>query len=269
MLCSHPDAACLRFFEALNPVQDPSRYLAAQVGLAIQAWMRPWLTSMFPLEADIPFEEVFLTGNLFSSWQYAFDFASEKYRAWYLEREHDIAYEYVRSVYQLIDYQREQNNLGTTHKVRILKSPQHMPNVGSIRRVFPGAKMVVTTRGDHVKVLESFLTIMTYGHGAAFTNYDLEAYGKEMLATLEQGIGRFNLFGQSGDSNNVLHTTFEALCQNATAVGERVIAAVGLDPVPPSVISKGLRPCRGANKMSYHLNAFGLTPEDVQKAFSK
>lgn len=257
MLCSHPDAACLRFYEALNPIGEPNQMIIAKIGLAMQAWLTPWIRHMFPLEADIPFEEILLTANLFSTWQYAFDFSSAHYRQWYNSLEHDIAYEYVRTVYQALD---QQSN--STHKVRVMKSPQHFPNMGAVKRVFPEANIVVTTRYETQRVVESLLTIFGYGNVGQFSSYNLEQYGPEALATLAGGYsGRSRL-----SSLDVTHTSFEDLCEDATAVGRRIIDIAGLDPIPDSEIMKELRPRKGAKKLSYHLDAFGLTVEDVVKA---
>ena len=72
----------------------------------------------------------------------------------YFAHDRTPSYRYEKKVLQVLTWQRGPNRW-------LLKSPQHMENLGAIRAAFPDARLVVTHR-DPVDVLRSLLTMVAY-----------------------------------------------------------------------------------------------------------
>lgn len=269
MLCEHPDATCLRLFEALQPVSDgvpglplpataeDPRFVAAHVATAVQSWLRPWFSLMFPMQPLVPFEEVFITAQVMSSMQFLMGGAGPAYRSWYMATDHTPAYRYVEMVYKVMDHQRGDVGGG----VRVMKSPQHIMNVDAIRAVFPAATLVMTER-DMVPVMSSMLTILGYGVGGSFSRYDTYGAGEHLMDSMEFALQRYSATKHHYD----VHVDFEAFAKNNSAIASDVIAAIGLDPAKVDLDDFVRRnPRQGAVKLEYQLQAFGVTQRHVQK----
>jgi hypothetical protein len=77
-----------------------------------------------------------------------------EWKAWYVAHDQTPHYEYLKRVLQVLQWQR-----GGTRWV--LKSPQHLEQVGPLLAVFPDATFVFTHR-DPVSVVASTATMMSY-----------------------------------------------------------------------------------------------------------
>src|SRR5206468_5855508 len=76
------------------------------------------------------------------------------WRDWYQSHDQTPAYEYLRTVLKVLQWQRGGDRW-------VLKSPQHLEQFGPLATTFPDATFVVTHR-DPVAVTKSLTTMMTY-----------------------------------------------------------------------------------------------------------
>ena len=274
-LCAHPDATCLRLFEALNPVRPEGgwlsgldlRELVAHVAVSSQAWMRPLFALMFPFEPRVPFEEIFLTAGLFSSQQWVFGFAGDRYASWYATTDHLPAYQWVKAVFQVMDAQAGRPARPVPGHVRILKSPQHMINLPAIKAVFPHARLIMTNRKDLVKVAESLLAILSYGMGSSCSGVDPKVLGRLVLRDMRRCLDRFDAASES--AAGLLHVHFEDFCANSTEVVERTVRAAGLRALSAPDMQRALQsvPKReGATAINYDLAVWGVSREQAEAA---
>jgi hypothetical protein len=222
---------------------------------------------MFPFEPRVPFEEIFLTAVMFSSQQWVFGFAGDRYATWYAKTDHLPAYQFVKVVFQIMDAQAGRPARPVPGHVRVLKSPQHMINFPAIKAVFPSARLIMTNRKDLVKVAESLLAILSYGMGSSCNGVDPSVLGKLVLRDMRRCLDRYNPASKSAADLVSVH--FEDFCANSTEVVLRTMHAAGLRALSAPEMQRALLsvPKReGATAIKYDLSVWGVSREQAEAA---
>ena len=125
-LARHPDVAFLPYFEALDPVAPPSvaagdigvrgkdaRVMRTDVAMWIIEWLRPLIGGMHTMGAEVPFEDMQLSGHCFSSMLFEASFGDiPRYSHWYREADQTFGYECIREMLAVIDRQRGRGDDG-------------------------------------------------------------------------------------------------------------------------------------------------------------
>lgn len=116
----------------------------------------PHQQAMHPMSPDHIHEEIELQGPDFSSYTFEwFASSAPTWRDYYLAHDQTPHYLYMKRALQAIQWQRQDQRRW------ILKSPQHLEQLGPLLAAFPDAVLVVTHR-DPVSVLQSAATMVTY-----------------------------------------------------------------------------------------------------------
>jgi len=171
-------------------------------------------------------EEVELLDLDFSSYTLEWHARVPGWRDAYLGFDQDAHYGYLRTVLQALTFLR-----GPRHWV--LKSPQHLEQLGPLMRTFPDA-MVAFTHRDPVAVLQSAVTMLAYGDRIRRTEVDapgLVGYWADRIERLLQACVRDRELVPAEQSIDVRFTTAFGgqSMQDDLAVVEQFYAVAGVE----------------------------------------
>ena len=120
----------------------------------------PLVAVMHPMEPDHVHEEIELQMPDFSSYTLEWVARAPQWRDHYLGHDQTPHYAYMKSVLQILQWCNPRERW-------VLKSPQHLEQLGPLLRTFPDATVVVTHR-DPVAVVQSTVTMACYGARTAY-----------------------------------------------------------------------------------------------------
>jgi Sulfotransferase family len=152
-------------WESYEPVPDPGE--PATLDGVDPRWTRadrrwqatqaaaPLVGAMHPMEPDHVHEEIELQMPDFSSYTLEWVARAPLWRDHYLAHDQTPHYAYMKAVLQILQWYRPRQRW-------VLKSPQHLEQLGPLLAAFPDATVVVTHR-DPVAVVQSTITLACYG----------------------------------------------------------------------------------------------------------
>ncbi len=156
----------LPWWEALEPVLDDAerpapggvdpRWTRAKAGIDGRNQLLPHFDAMHEMTVDHVHEEIHLLGMDFGTmfFENIGVGGSPIYRDYYRGEDQTPHYRYLKRILQALSWLRGP-------KRWILKSPQHLEQLGPLATVFPGATVVLTHR-DPVSTVASFSTMVAY-----------------------------------------------------------------------------------------------------------
>jgi hypothetical protein len=115
----------------------------------------PLLAAMHPMSPDHIHEEIELQLPDVASYNQEWVVRAPRWRDHYLAHDQTPHYAYMKRVLQVLQWTRPRERW-------VLKSPQHLEQLGPLLATFPDATIVVTHR-DPVAVIQSTITMLTYG----------------------------------------------------------------------------------------------------------
>jgi hypothetical protein len=221
----------LPYWESLEPVPDPQeasgsggedpRLARCEEGYAQQLAMMPLLKNMHDMAPDHIHEEIELQGLDFSSYLLEWTATVPRWRDYYLAHDQTPHYVYMKRVLQALQWMRGPQRW-------VLKSPQHLEQLGPLREVFPDATVVLTHR-DPISVVASAATMLAYGDRVRRKRTDPPAvaeYWADRVETLLRACVRDRHLIPAESSLDVLFHEFMA---DDVATVERIYALAGLE----------------------------------------
>lgn len=166
-------------------------------------------------------EEVELLDLDFSSYTLEWHARVPGWRDAYYDFDQDAHYAYLRTVLQALTFLRGPRQW-------VLKSPQHLEQLGPLMRTFPDATVAFTHR-DPVAVLQSAVTMLAYGDRIRRTSVDapgLVAYWTDRLERLLRACVRDRELVPAERSLDVRFTEF---MKDDLAVVEQFYAVAGVE----------------------------------------
>jgi hypothetical protein len=219
---------------------------------------------MHPMHPDHVHEELELELPDFSSYTPEWVARCPRWRDYYLARDQTPHYRYLRTVLQILQWTRPGERW-------VLKSPQHLEQLGPLLATFPDATVVVTHR-DPVSVIQSAATMMTYAARMGYRHPKPEfyiEYWNDRIARLLRSSVRDRHLVPVERSVDVL---FHEFMRDDLATVERIYAVAGLaltDEARSQLTAYRDDHRRGLDgQVVYDLQAdFGVTPEEVREPF--
>ena len=155
----------LPYWESIEPIPIPGeepgpdgvdpRLARCRASYQQQDVMMPLLKNMHDLAPEHVHEEIELQGLDFSSYELEWIATVPRWRDYYLEADQRSSYAYMKNVLRALQWMRGPSRW-------ILKSPQHMEQLGPLMDTFPDATVAITHR-DPVSVIASTVTMLVYG----------------------------------------------------------------------------------------------------------
>jgi Sulfotransferase family len=185
LLSQHPALRSLPYWESLEPIpaedmragRAPDRRRRRCEGaLRFQHWVMPLFQAMHEMTADAPHEEIQLLAADFRTMLFDASTFVPSYGAWYEANDQTAAYRTLKRLLQTLQWLRGPRRW-------VLKSPQHLDQLGPLLAVFPDVQLVHTHR-DPVRVIASMCTMLAYGLRMQSARVDPAAVGRVWSARL-------------------------------------------------------------------------------------
>ncbi len=205
----------LPYWESLEPVPIPGeepgedgvdpRLARCREGYTQQDKMMPLLKNMHDMAPEHIHEEIELQCIDFSSYVLEWIATVPRWRDHYLAEDQRPSYLYMKNVLKALQWMRGP-------KRWVLKSPQHMEQLGPLMDTFPDATVAITHR-DPVSVIASAVTMLVYGDRMRRTRVDppaVAAYWIDRIEKLLKACVRDRFLAPAERSIDVLFHEFMA-----------------------------------------------------------
>jgi hypothetical protein len=272
LISRHPGLRSLPYWESLEPVpvagetpgrdgRDP-RIVRTERGLEFLHRVMPLFPAMHEMTWDAVHEEIQLLAIEFSTMLFESSYDIPSYRDWYKHTDQRPAYRYLRRTLQALQWLRGPRRW-------VLKSPQHLEQLGPLIETFPDATIVQTHR-DPLRITASLCTMISYGSRMQAARVDPRAKGRywaERVEDLLRGSieGRVYL-----PEERVIDVHFQDFMKDDLATVERVLAHadVPLDDAARAAIRHYLdaSPRGRHGRIAYPLEDVGLDPTERRAA---
>jgi hypothetical protein len=261
-------------WESYEPVPDPNE--PAEVDGVDPRWARcqqaweamqagaPLVAAMHPMQPDHVHEEIELMAPDFSSYNLEWVARAPGWRDYYLAHDQTPHYAYLKKVLQILQWYRPRERW-------VLKSPQHLEQIGPLLATFPDATIVVTHR-DPVAVVQSTITMLTYGARTTYRTVRPEWYRDywtdRIGLLLDASLRDRHLL--SGD--RTVDVLFDEYMADEMGTVERVCEAAGIELIDRARTEiegyRATHPRGREGRVVYDLRRdFSVTPEEVRSRF--
>ena len=261
-------------WESYEPVPNPKE--PARVDGVDPRWTRcqqqweamqqaaPFIAAMHPMEPDHVHEENELMAPDFSNYNLEWVSRSPGWRDYYLSHDQTPHYRYLKTVLQILQWYRPRERW-------VLKSPQHLEQLGPLLAVFPDATIVVTHR-DPVAVIQSTITMLTYGSRTGYRSPRPEWYrdywSDRIHRLLDASVRDRHLLPEG----RTVDVFFHEYMADEMGTLQRVYDAAGIefDEQARSDIAayQAAHPRGKEGKVVYDLRGdFSVTPEELRQPF--
>ena len=250
--------------EALDPDGVDPRWTRCQQQWEAMQVGAPFVAAMHPMEPDHVHEEIELMLPDFSSYNLEWVARTPRWRDHYLATDQTPHYAYMKKVLQILQWYRPRQRW-------VLKSPQHLEQIGPLLATFPDATIVVTHR-DPVAVVQSTITMVTYGARTAYRSTDPEWYRDywtdRIGRLLDASIRDRHLL----PADRTVDVFFHEYMSDELGTLHRVYDAAGIELTDTAIAEIGAyqsaHPRGVAGRVVYDLRGdFSTTPEAVRERF--
>jgi hypothetical protein len=220
----------LPLWESQEPVPDPreaagadgvdARYARSARGWEMMRANVPLLAAMHPMSPDHIHEELELMLPDFSSYNQEWIARAPQWRDYYLAHDQTPHYAYLKTVLQILQWRQPRERW-------VLKSPQHLEQLGPLLATFPDATIVATHR-DPVAVIQSAAVMLSYGARMNYRTPEPEwylDYWTDRIRRLLEASVRDRALLPAGRTIDVLFHEFMA---DDIATVERIYDVAGL-----------------------------------------
>jgi len=253
-----------------NPKDEPredgldprwARSEAAWQGMKLGS---PLIASMHPMNPDHIHEELELQLPDFTSYNQEWVARSPKWRDYYLAHDQTPHYEWLRTMLKVLQWYRPRERW-------VLKCPQHLEQIGPLVKTFPDATIVVTHR-DPVSVIQSAITMLTYGARMNYTRPRPEFYLEYWTDRIEKLLRASVRDRHLLPSDRTVDVRFHELMSDDMGTVERIYETAGLEMTDTAraQITQYVEdhPRGKEGQVVYDLRAdFDAAPADVRAGF--
>ncbi len=236
LIAADPALRSLPYWESLEPVlaeserpapgePDP-RLARTAAALGVVDAMLPLFKRMHEMTVDHVHEEIQLLAIDFSTMLFDTIAPMPSWREYYRSHDQTPHYAYLRTVLKVLQWLR-----GGARWV--LKSPQHLEQLGPLRAVFPDAMFVLTHR-DPVSITVSMATMVAYTARMHVERPDPVAIGRYWSARVEDLLAACVRDRHLLPAEQSIDVRFHELTADDVGMVERIYALAG-QPMTPAV----------------------------------
>lgn len=272
LLAADPNMRAIYAWEALNPLPLPGEkpgHPAARVAQAKTAekglaYLAPEFFAIHPVEHDAPEEDVLLLDLSFMSQSPEATLHVPTYAAWLEQQNHTRAYEYLRKMLKILQWQRPAANW-------VLKTPHHMEYLDVILKVFPEA-VIVQTHRDPQKTTGSFCSMVSHGRGVFSDSVDAQEVAQHWVRKVDRLMQRSIEVREQSGSDRFIDVSYYDLLKDPIAEVARIYRFAGI-PFDAAVASAAQQTSERNvqhryGKHQYKLADFGLTREAIETRYA-
>lgn len=286
LLAEHPSLRALPFWESLEPVPAKAvregrapdrRRERCAVALRVQHWVMPRFEAMHEMTPDAPHEEIQLLAVAFRSMFFDASNHVPSYGAWYRAHDQSVGYRELKRLLQTLQWLRGRSADARSAAPRsarppgacrwVLKSPQHLDQLGPLLAAFPDARIVHTHR-DPARVVASMCTMLAYGLRMHRARVDLLALGRlwgDRIASMLEASLRDRPLVPAAQAMDL---RFAEFLRDEVGAALRVCAFAGLDA--DADVRRRFEAYQAANPrgrhgaVAYRLAEFGLDAAQIR-----
>jgi len=264
----------LPYWESLEPVPAPGeaagpdgehpRLARCRKGFERQDALLPLLRAMHHMTPEHVHEEIELMALDFSSYLIEWIAHVPRWRDYYLAHDQTPHYAYLKKVLQALQWQRGPERW-------ILKSPQHLEQLGPLIRTFPDATVAITHR-DPVSVIASTITMLGYGSRLRCERVDLAGLADYWIDRIERLLRACVRDREMVPAERSLDVLFHEFMADDVAMVERIYALADLEMTPEArgALERFMEqnPRGKHGRVVYDLQRdFGIDPEALRGRF--
>ncbi|HVL01752.1 MAG TPA: sulfotransferase [Dongiaceae bacterium] len=272
LLAADPNMRALLAWEALSPLPLPNekpgqpdgRIAQARMAEKGLAYLAPEFFAIHPVEHDAPEEDVLLLDLCFMSQSPEATLNVPSYAAWLEQQDHTPAYEYLRVLLKVLQWQRPAQNW-------VLKTPHHMEYLDTILKVFPEA-LIVQTHRDPQKTTGSFCSMVAHGRGVFSDDVDARIVARHWVRKVNRLMQRSIAVREEADPSRFIDVSYYDLLQDPIAQVARIYDQAGMrfdaDVARAAQNTSERNVQNRYGKHRYDLRDFDLTRDDIEKQYS-
>ncbi|MGB5312379.1 MAG: sulfotransferase [Polyangiales bacterium] len=264
----------LPYWESLEPIPDPAmgpvpkeqdpRYLKCASEHQMLGQIAPLLRNMHDLAPDHVHEEIEVGALDFSTYLPEWNAMTPRWRDYYYAHDQRPHYAYLKNVLKALQWLRGPDRW-------ILKSPQHMEQLGPLIETFPDATVAITHR-DPVSVVASAITMLTYGDRMRRTKVDPPAVASYWADRVEHLLRACVRDRELLPDHQSIDVVFHEFMADDVAVVERIYERAGLPMTSAARASLDAymadNPRGKHGRIVYDLEGdFGVDPEAMRERF--
>lgn len=246
---------------ALPPPSPDPRVRRAEQSLAFLHYVAPLMIGMHEMEATAPDEEIWLMAVDFASMLFEASYRVPSFSEWYQRTDQTPGYAYLRRMLQVLQWYRRGERW-------LLKSPQHLEQIGPLLRTFPDATVVQTHR-DPLAVTASLSSTTAYGRRLNTDHPDPREIGHVWARRIETMLRR-SVEDRPSGSRRFVDVHFRTLARDPIAEVRRVYAAAARELAPAAEAAMrtwlAANPAAKHGKHVYRLADFGLDRDELRAA---
>jgi hypothetical protein len=265
----------LPYWESLEPVPVPGeeagpdgedpRLARCRQNFLRQDGLLPHLRAMHYMTPEHVHEEIELQALDFSSYLLEWVAHVPRARDYYLAHDQTPHYAYMKKALQALQWQRGPNRW-------ILKSPQHLEQLGPLYSTFPDATIAITHR-DPVAVLASTVTMLAYGSRLRCNRVDLNQVADYWIDRIDRLLRACVRDRERIPTSQSIDVLFHEFMADDVAMVERIYQLAELEMTPDA--RRALddfmeqNPRGKYGRVNYDLKAdFGIEPAQLRQRFA-
>lgn len=271
LLAADPNMRAIYAWEALNPLPLPNEKPGKPSGRIAQAktaekglaYLAPEFFAIHPVEHNAPEEDVLLLDLSFMSQSPEATLHVPTYAAWLEKQDHTRAYEYLRKMLRILQWQRPAKNW-------VLKTPHHMEYLDVILKVFPEA-VIVQTHRDPQKTTGSFCSMVAHGRGVFSDEVDAKEVAQHWVRKVNRLMQRSMEVRARIGEERFIDVSYYDLLKDPIAEVARIYQFAGI-PFDATVAQaaqdtseRNVQHRYGRHR--YDLADFGLSREDIERQY--
>ncbi len=271
LLSADPSNRGLLSWEALNPAPflknkrgEPDRRIRlAKMSERMLKIMSPQFFAIHPVEHQAPEEDVLLNDHTFISTVPEAMLHVPEYAEWVEEQDHTPAYTYLKKMLKLLQWQRP-------GKQWVLKSPQHLEFLDTIRQVFPGCTIIQTHRNPE-RVIPSFCSMVYHSRSIFSDQVSPEEIGRHWLRKDSYAMNKTLEYRAKVKDEGVIDVYYKNLVNDPIACIQEIYQQAGFEyteaarAAMQAVLDRSPQYKYGVHR--YDINDFKLTTAQIDKAF--
>jgi hypothetical protein len=273
LLSTDPRFRFLPYWESLEPIApgdgrppadgpDP-RVERTDLALTMLNTAMPLFPAMHEMTTHGAHEEIQLLAVDFSTMLFEASYDVAGYARWYRQSDQTHAYETMKLLLQVLQFLRP---AGTRW---LLKSPQHLEQLGPLLTVFPDARVVQTHR-DPVAVTTSMATMAAYSRRTNYLHVDPVAVGAMWSERIEAMLGAAMRDRDLVPDDQVMDVRFDEYMADQMGVLRRVYELAGVELTDDTERLLGAaiddRPRGRHGRVAYRMADVGIDPIERRAA---
>lgn len=250
--------------EPVTRDENDPRFQRCAEAWKLQDAMMPLLKNMHAMTPEHIHEEIELQDLDFSSYTLEWIANVPRWRDYYLEHDQTPHYAFLKTMLKVLRYQAGPDRW-------ILKSPQHLEQLGPLHHTFPDATIAITHR-DPVSVITSAITMIAYGSRVGRPGTPLPELAAYWIDRVEKLLRSCMRDVESIPEGQRIDVVFREFMADDIAMVGRVYDVAGLTMT--DVASRQLHEYMAANPRGKHgqivydlKGDFGVDPGELRERF--